>query len=746
MSVQASQHTAGVFRFGPFDFEPRSGELRKHGRRVRLQSKPRIVLELLLDRTGDFVTREQLRARLWSDGTNVDFDNSLNAALSRLRTVLGDSATDCRYIETVDRRGYRFVGVVEMVPFERPGREASESENVPRLEPQRAGLAGPSVVCGETAERGRSRTNAVGLSLKQCFYVTLAITLTAAALGFTYKRFEPSGRTVGGTPSLLVPLTSLPGLERQVSFSPDGTRMAFVWDGGTERNVDVYVKLVDTGPPLRLTRDPAEDTQPVWSPDGRRIAFVREGEDRGVFVVPPLAGPERRLTATDAPFPFSTWQRLAWVPDGRSLIVADNTAPSGPVVLFRISIESGDRERLTSPPAGALGDSSPTFSPDGGVLAFARHVRPGAAEVYVMEMPGGKPRQLTSGARAMDGLAWSRDGKELVMASKQGSGSVSHLWRVRVSDGSVERLPVPSERLSDPAFTPDGRYVAFTQTQLDLNIWRLPLSGGPAQPLVASTLEDVGERYSPDGSRIAFASNRSGTWEIWTCGNQGEDPAQLTNFGGPNVGNPRWSPDGRTLAFQVRHAEGDGVWVIRSDGGGRRQIWRNPSGLYVTEWSRDGRWLYAASSQTGRFEIWKFALDGGHVHQVTRHGGFMAMESADSKYLYYTKAWRVPGIWRMPVEGGSERLLIADQRAGASGLWTVVDDGIFFASAGTGSSSTVWFFEFATERLRPVARLRNPILEGISGLSVSPDRRWLLVTQLDEEKSDIKMIEYAGRR
>lgn len=104
----------GIARFGVFEADLDSRELRKHGRRLRLQDQPFALLALLLERAGDIVTREELREKLWSSDTFVDFDHSLNTAVNKIREVLGDSASNPRFVETVARRGYRFLGEVRV--------------------------------------------------------------------------------------------------------------------------------------------------------------------------------------------------------------------------------------------------------------------------------------------------------------------------------------------------------------------------------------------------------------------------------------------------------------------------------------------------------------------------------------------------------------------------------------------------------------------------------------------------------
>src|ERR1700719_2622172 len=104
--------TRGRLRFGVFELDPRAGELRKRGLRVRLQEQPFRVLEMLLEHAGEVVTREELQKRLWAGDTFVDFDHGLNKAINKIREALGDSAESPRFVETVSRRGYRFLAEV----------------------------------------------------------------------------------------------------------------------------------------------------------------------------------------------------------------------------------------------------------------------------------------------------------------------------------------------------------------------------------------------------------------------------------------------------------------------------------------------------------------------------------------------------------------------------------------------------------------------------------------------------------
>jgi DNA-binding winged helix-turn-helix (wHTH) protein len=274
-----------TFQFGVFELNPRTGELRKHGVKLKLQEQPAQILALLLEHAGEVVTREDIQKRLWPEGTYVDFDNAINSAVRKLRDALGDSPESPRFVETLARRGYRFIAPVSHPASHSPLRESSsrflnQTVPLPRSAPK------PELVLKPERTQRRNRHFALGL-------VALAVGLAATTLLWTTRKTH---RTVEAE-FQSTPLTSYPGTESGPSFSPDGTRVAFSWDGPNQDNLDIYVKLVGAGDPVRLTKDPVDDHDPAWSPDGNWIAFLRDLNDteRVILLIPALGGSERTI-------------------------------------------------------------------------------------------------------------------------------------------------------------------------------------------------------------------------------------------------------------------------------------------------------------------------------------------------------------------------------------------------------------------------------------------------------------------
>jgi WD40 repeat protein len=191
--------------------------------------------------------------------------------------------------------------------------------------------------------------------------------------------------------------------------------------------------------------------------------------------------------------------------------------------------------------------------------------------------------------------------------------------------------------------------------------------------------------------------------------------------------------------FDSRRAGNADIFVIDSQGGPPRKLTSEPSNEVVPSWSRDGRWIYFASDRTGSYEVWKMPSTGGPRVQVTRHGGFAAFESPDGRFLYYAKGLTVPGLWRIPTNGGEEVELISSLEAGYWGYWAVVEDGIYYLN--TTTKPGIAFFDINTHRISRVFDLENRPARQNPGLAVSPDKETILYTKLDASSSDVILAE-----
>ena len=514
---------------------------------------------------------------------------------------------------------------------------------------------------------------------------------------------------------------------------------------------DIYVQLIGAGTPLRLTTDPADDRSPAWSPDGRHIAFLRcLGSEQGVFTVPALGGPERRLQATGCPpLAQEEGRSLDWSDDGKLLAFSAKTSADG-FSIFLLSIETLEKRRLTFPPVQHQADVRPAFSPDGRSVAFARVGGTTEPSLFVVPVAGGEPRRVSLGdvwtGGVPSGHTWTPDGSSIVASWAPGTWATSSgsLWKVPATGGVPEQLGVGGDNASQPSISRRGNRLAFVQTHIDTDTWEIGMSGSPPRghsprKVISSSRRDDGPQLSPDGSKIVFESVRSGIGEVWICDRDGANALQLTRFGG-QTGTPRWSPDGRSIAFDSDKAGQIDIYLLEVAGGLPRRLTPEASLDAVPSWSGDGRWIYFGSNRTGGFQVWKVPVDGGPAIQVTRNGGFAAFESPDGSRLYYAK-FDAPGIWSVPVNGGEERPVHDLPPTGYWGYWDIGRRGLYFVNPEAKPRPAIELLDLATRRVTRIAELERQPIQWTSGFSVSRDERSILYSQWEQSGSDIMLVE-----
>ena len=705
---------------GQFVLDLNRYELTRGGKSLRMERIPMDLLILLVREGGRLVGREEIIERLWGKDVHFDTDNSINTAIRKIRRALGEDPQKPQYIETVLGKGYRFKIPIEWAP----------SNSDKNSQPHADVSSTPSGIADAAPARR---------VLSQRLFTTRNVVLVgfvACALALSSMYYGHSLKSKAGQPRVTPAVTNV-GEKYTPALSPDGQHLAFVWNGGTGPNFNLYVKVLGTEEPLRLTNQPSVDFSPAWSPDGRYIAFCRllKGAT-GIYIIPALGGAERKVRTTlwnEKEFDEVFWfGRLSWSPDGKLLAYSDRASLTEAASIFLLSLDSMEVRKLTST-RRSRGDYNPEFSPDAKTLAFVRDSQ-GVQSIYAIPVFAGDERALTSDTTQKWGLAWNPDGREIVFAQGQ------WLWKVSLSGGQPERL-----QFGQDAVQPSIRRnrLLYVQKTLNHGIWRRnlnsPVSAGPADIFMSSTRMESGPQFSPDGSKIAFESTRSGAYEIWLSHSDGSGLMQLTHFSPALSGTPRWSPDAQQIVFDSRPAGNGDIFVIDSEGGSPRKLTTEPSNEVVPSWSRDGRWIYFASDRTGSYEVWKMPSTGGPPVQVTRHGGFASFESPDGKFLYYAKGLVIPGLWRVPANGGEEVEVISSLEAGHWGYWAVVENGIYYLDMTT--RPAIAFFDINTHRITRVFDLEHPPARQDPGIAVSPDRKTILYTQLDALNTEIILVE-----
>ena len=534
-------------RFGVFEVDLLAGELRRNGLKVKLQEQPLQVLELLLERPGEVVSRDDLRNRLWPADTFVDFDHSLNAAIKRLRDALGDSAENPRFVETVARRGYRFLAPVSIGPVN--GNHAVEEQATSEKSATRrrrsvwglvAGVAAAALVLfglklGMLLARPRTaairisqltanpmddrvRAGAIsrdgkylafsdenGLYLRQIdtaetHPVPLPRGLTAESLSWFPDSVHMVAALTGpGQPSSLWAISVFGGSARKFydngtspAVSPDGKEIAFIT--GKKLREQIWMIGADGRNPRKLIGEKGDLFGALaWSPDGTMLAYTK-GRIAGAYgvkgAVEALDMREQHVT-TALSVAFLNGP-LAWVPDGRLIYTLTESRPHQldsnlwSVAMDQRAQPSGAPVRLTSDSGEVLSIST---SGDGKRVLYLKGVP--EPDVYVAELEGqgriGEPRRLTLDDRQDIPFDWTSDSKEVIFVSDR-TGTFS-IYRQGIDQTMPELLVAGSEPVMQPRLSPDGTHILFVQYPnwgehvTTVPLMRVPLAGGTPQKI-----------------------------------------------------------------------------------------------------------------------------------------------------------------------------------------------------------------------------------------------------------------------
>jgi Tol biopolymer transport system component/DNA-binding winged helix-turn-helix (wHTH) protein len=750
-------------RFGLFEFDRTTGELFRGGQPVKLQPQPATMLLILLERPGHEVSREELRKRLWPDGTFVDFDVSLASCARKIRQALGDSAENPVFIRTLHKRGYQFIAPVQLVL---PSAALPASATQPAAlelarEPAREQPIEPDISSRPQPRPGRPDRRGYVKAVASAAGLAIAV----PAVWYAYHLGRPPHTADATT---LIPVTSFPNDEYDPSCSPDGRKVVCTWAGEDDLNNDLYVIDLTNHALHRLTTDPGREEYAAWSPDGRWIAYIANIQD--VYVIPAAGGPARKLAETDV-------YHLSWLPDSTAVIVGELRHGDPEIAdFYAVSLRTGARRPITSPSDRISSFQKVEYSRDGEWFAYTRRPSPDAKpELFVRLAGGGAERQLTAFGRNLAGFTWTTDSRRLVFSSNR-TGPFQ-LWEVDVRHPGEPRLiPGSGDDAENPTCAGPGRFV-YERTQRRMNLHSVDLRRRPREVppttsdvVFPSTRLDMHAQISPDGKRLAFISDRSGFRELWVGDLTGGEPRQLTSYGAAGLSpeSPRWSPDGRQIVFALRETIGfipphasdrpSDIYTLDLDTGKVWRVTQWPSNQVRPSFSRDGKWIYFGSRKTGRWEIWKVRADSfagsgelnNHAYQVTTGGGYEGIESAGGKWLYYVTSPTDMDLWRLPT--GDTPLTAAPERVVAgevsTGWWAPVRDGVFFVDMRDAiyiqhpksQQKPAYFLDPKRRLLRRLFSINHRIFSGQPDFSAALDGSRAIFSQLDLQNIDLMLI------
>jgi DNA-binding winged helix-turn-helix (wHTH) protein/Tol biopolymer transport system component len=667
--MQDPQPLSGLVRFGPFQLDLESAEVRSNGQKFTLQGQPFEVLRILIQRPGEVVTREEIRHRLWPSDTFVDFDQSLNKAVNRLREALGDSAENPQFVQTVPRRGYRFIAVVQAV----------------------RNSAGQPVVTPATAMRLNARywSAILGFGI-----------LLLTVLGFAVRGWRLRKHPLDLAEMRIVQVTDV-GRVTDVAISPDGRYVAYSWQDGEKEGLRLR-ELVTRSDLQILPLEIGSFAGLTFSPDGSYIYFVRSGKNdptlRYLYTIPALGGrPREVLKDVDSAISFS--------PDTRQLVFTRGV-PVRNSVEVRIANSDGSGEKLLANLRDRVAayQFGPTWSPDGRMIALSAAlwgerlvaslitvsvndgtvrelyfspdpigqpvwtrrgdellvpmndpVNRNLSQLWAVSYPGGKARQLTKEivdhdlrisatadattvariAISQTSNVWVSKGTDLKRAEQITFDSLALLGIAETRDGAIlvtsdngkiwmmhtdgsNRVYFSGGR---SAPTPCGRYVVYLEDTGAMTLTRANLDGSNPAALV-TTGDVVSATCSSDGNQVFYASMKR-PQKIRRMPVEGGAPVEIAVIPGDGMmGRFNISPEGKNIAYAYHNlseapAPGWNVDVIPIDGGPAERILNVPAGISALCWSPDGGGVQFLLTRNGTTNVWEQRLAGGPPKQIS---------------------------------------------------------------------------------------------------------------------------------
>ncbi|HLJ48250.1 MAG TPA: protein kinase [Bryobacteraceae bacterium] len=559
------------------------------------------------------------------------------------------------------------------------------------------------------------------------------LAVLAAYFWFAARRTTPSvnGRTYAQ-------ITDEAGAELFPSLAADGKSV--VYASKASGNWDIYLRRIGSRQSVNLTKDSADDdTQPAFSPDGKQIAYRSDRDGGGIFVMRPDGSRVKRLA--DAGY------NPSWSPDGTQVVYAEESVArpedrSGRSShLWTVDIASGRKRQLTKEDG-----VQPQWSPNGRHIAYWSIDLDGDRDIWTVAADGGQPVRITKDAFLDWDPVWSADGMFIYFCSNRG-GSMG-IWRVPIkeSSGEAEGAPEPvrapgsypahlsfsrdgsrlayvqqattgslrtvrfdpvrpailsepkeiirsADGVSRPALSPDGQWLAYNTTEQDESLFVVGVDGNGLRRLTNSGHRNRGPRWSPDGKRIAFFSQRSGDWEIWTADVNTGELRQITNLAGQNVAWPVWSTDGKQLAYTVF---GVNTFFLDPSKSWEQQTIERvppfPEGQLFNgwSWSPDGRTLAGFLNNNNGIAV--YSLGTRAFRKLTDFGSDPVWLSDSRRLLFHHKG----KIQMVDSENGSVRelLSIAPDEVARRGFAVSSDDRHIYFSVST-TEADVWMVEFS---------------------------------------------------
>lgn len=675
--------TKTVYEFGPYSLDAAERVLKRDESIVPLTPKALETLLVLVEKSGSVVSRAELMERIWPD-TFVEEQN-LNFNISVLRRTLGGKE-NALYIETVPKRGYRFVAEVRVrhvpiageLPEGAPAEIGSRSLDAVEASVHDARPMGqePSIRAAEEihwhASAGRERSQPASLEIgdsssgragsfltrlirQRSVLVLILLVLSSIVLVVGWWGFFRKGSDLAPSfQRMRITRLTVVGNVREAAISPDGKYVVYVTDAHGQQSM--WLRHVATASDVQIAPTTNESYHNLaFSPEGDQIYFAKgaRGVPSTLHRIAVLGGPPQKISD-------NVMSRVTFSPDGRRMAFV-RTFPSGDRDALVAANVDGTDERILAVkgPDETLSPGTPAWSPDGKTVACGiMDIKKNEMTIFGLDPQDGSPVQITTQRWfRVEGIAWAPDGAGLLAIATPRKSLFYQLWYIPIG-GTPYRITNDLDNYNGISVARTSGAVVTVRFTQYASIWILDPAEGAINAKRLTFRADVfdggnGVAWTRD-DRIIYASNADGEENLWIMDRDGANQRQLTQNARVNR-NPNPSPDGRWVIFLSDRTGAPHIWRLDLQDGTTEQL-TDGQGESNPYYSPDGTWIAYSGIAANKYVIWRARADGSGSEQLTKHASIRPAISPDGRLIAYWYQEDAPASpWRIaiiPAEGG----------------------------------------------------------------------------------------------
>jgi len=626
---------SNVFTVGEYTVERELNTLSRNGKRQVIEPKVMALLYYLSCHANEVISRDKLMEDVWRSQVS---EGAINRVVGLLRKGLSDNAESPDYIQTIAKKGYRLIALVNNIP------EVNEDE-----------ITSAQVNSISTSSVKNLSAKNIGLLSVFVFLILLVInwqSLTSSTLhtfNITNPKFEQ--------------LTSKQGFEYDASLSTDELWLVYRHRKDITQPYRLYLKARDQQQSIQLTDSEYDDRSPRFSHDKSKIIFFRKGKNTCHLNLLTLnkSGQAIQIDELFECGAIEHYSNVVWAPDDLSVYFTDRMNSSMPYQIYQLHLSTLKVDEITGREDNFYGDNEIALSPSGEQLLFFRNKYWGNNQVYVMNLHTKEQRKIAELGFLSWTPSWTPDEQSIVFSDNRSGGKLKLL---DITSGDIKTLYQSPQSINSPQLSASGKSIVYSTQTADVDIWQRSLSKNGAQPLadnsseklaVSSSRIDSQPVYSKDGSSLLFLSNRNGAMQLWLQKEDGISSIESLPSS-IKIDTYAWHPDGVKAVIATSDKQ---LYLLNTQTNTTSLIELGEQSAAFPHFSLDGTMLYFASDKSGDWQIWSFNFLDKSIRQITQKGGYQVETDHADGNLYFTK-YRQQGIWQLDINTQLETRVVAN--------------------------------------------------------------------------------------